>query len=441
MHDAWQRGEKVFRKLLRQVPGTKSAPRAWFWTLRDWLLEQGFQQSKRDPCEFLLSWEGKTVLAMGVHVDEAQGRGTDEAIAWFQQLLETSEFKTKMKVLEDGEKSEYAGVEYEEKEDGFYMHQDSYLNEKLKEQVLQKHRRRKRDDLLTEQELADMRSVIGTAAWPAYATSPLLQYEVSVASSKCKSEKAKIGDVLRLNKTVRQYQIAEGKPGSGRTRIWTPRIDGTNGFHILAIVDAGEGENDKDVWSKAYGGKYIGITAKNPALGEEGQIAFIECKSAPLSRVTHSSFDAETVAAIETLDLALSVQAVVDELVNGIKPKRSLRLEQNATTWVAAPQTKVRLYSDSKSLCDRVASQQLEAGMSKRRKQDIADLQEAAREGEMDLPVHLEGKKNPVDAGTKPARCTEVTQNLLKELLSTGTLSAAVSERSKADWVRAQRAI
>jgi hypothetical protein len=80
----------------------------------------------------------------------------------------------------------------------------------------------------------------------------------------------------------------------------------------------------------------------------------------------------------------------------------------------------VELHTDSNSLVTHVESCKLDAGMSKRRKIDVADIQQLRREGQLKRLVHIQGLRNPVDPLTKERARSRATAEYLVELLSTG---------------------
>jgi hypothetical protein len=67
---------KLYRRLLKEVPGMKCGARSWFDTFEGWLKDDlGFVQSRIDKCVFLKFLEGKLVMYLTIHVDDGHGGG------------------------------------------------------------------------------------------------------------------------------------------------------------------------------------------------------------------------------------------------------------------------------------------------------------------------------------------------------------------------------
>ena len=450
-YEAYQRGEKVVRQLKREVPGTKAAPAAWYHTLCRVLLDVGCVRSKFDPCMFYFTdslgadmawsssedeqgiippggaeadipWTGN----MGVHVDDAKGRASRAQIKFINQELQKRNLEIKLQVIEVGEIHEYTGVRYTEKEDSIELDQYEYIDKKCSEMQLDKGRAKLADDEATEEEVSAFRSCAGSAGWAIRNSRHEHLYELQYANQVAHNLRVK--DIKRFNKTVKAL-----KETRTRYKMTLPRLDLTNGIRVVGVGDAGEGEQLPDVWSKAIGGKVIGIMSYGP-LQEKGPFAVVDVRSGPLKRVTHSSFDAETVNVVETYDWCLAVALVVEEYLKGIRPSRRGAVEMRARgegyQLAAPPTVQVELHTDAMSLIDRTDSLKLDSGLSKRRKADVADLQEGQRHRELRPLGHLDGKMNPTDGLTKPAAQVKQGGLALLRILKDGVYEPRRSERT-----------
>ena len=424
-HELYKTGGLVYRKLLREVPGTKSAPRSWYESILNYLLDQcGATQSKADPCvvyftdthlehngEFDTDLRSPYCGYAALHVDDMKGRATPEMIEYLSKTLK-EKYKVTVKVVETGEVCEYVGERYHEYEDYTEVDQEQYCKTKLAECSLEQGRWKLKSAAATDDELSNYRTTLGQAMWVTSHGRGELQYETSYGASAVNS--LRIGDITRLNKSVRLL-----KDPRFSYRVKLPKLSMQSETLIRAVVDAGEGEQGSDVWEKAYGGRLLGLHQP-----DTGLFATLEVRAGKLGRVTHSSFDGESVNAIEAVDVALAVQYLIAEYENGVQVSRDKRLEMliHGETDPDANRRvlPIQLDTDSKSLVDRVESAKLDSQMSKRRKADVADLQELRWLNLLKRLRHVAGKSIPADCLTKPKVITKETMHRLVTILKTG---------------------
>ena len=136
-----------------------------------------------------------------------------------------------------------------------------------------------------------------------------------------------------------------------------------------------------------------------------------------LPRVSHSSFDAETIEVVDALDASTGVSMLIQEGLEG--PRQTLvelklqgvpRVEHDFTV-------KVELHTDAKCLTSRVDKLTQDPGMRKARKTDIADLRDSMQRGLVSSIKHITGVDNPCDALTKRASKTQKTMLRLLEVV------------------------
>jgi hypothetical protein len=202
----------------------------------------------------------------------------------------------------------------------------------------------------------------------------------------------------------------------------------------VCVVDAGEGEQQVDNWQKAQCGFVVGLMDGAVGAGEEGKFVPLFWRSGKCRRVTHSSFDAEVVAAVEALDTSLAIAMLLEEFQDGVRPSRRTRVEETVENWYAGDQSEdhlfveakqrtkipVEMHTDSNSMVTKCKSVKLDAGMSKRRKCDIGDLKECLSVGDVSDLVFVAGPTNPADSLTKHRSRTTTTTRLLIDLVSSG---------------------
>ena len=82
--------------------------------------------------------------------------------------------------------------------------------------------------------------------------------------------------------------------------------------------------------------------------------------------------------------------------------------------------TGVELWTDSKSLTTHVENVRMDPKLTKRRKQDVADLKEALALGDLERLMHHSGEWIVADPLTKPWNRSKQTAKELVRLLQTG---------------------
>ena len=233
------------------------------------------------------------------------------------------------------------------------------------------------------------------------------------------------GGCLKLNKAIRRCKGAgipvkdkRGQESHGKYRV--PRLKKGAKVKVVVIVDAGEGEQEVEVWTKAQGGRLIGLM-EDEGSPEPGNFALVDWRSGKLVRVTHSSFDGETVAGVEAVDAGLCICMLVEEFQHGILPpmREKLMMKMEGCE-LERPKVPVEMHTDANCLVKRVETLGMDSSMSKRRKQDVPDLKECRAKGDMLPLVKIQGQWNPVDPLTKVASRTEKTTRELRRLLATG---------------------
>ena len=76
-------------QLMGPIYGQRAAPKAWFETFTKWLVSEGFEQGKNEPCTFYKKGKGsKPGLAVVVYVDDCLVRGNEQDSKEFYKKLE-----------------------------------------------------------------------------------------------------------------------------------------------------------------------------------------------------------------------------------------------------------------------------------------------------------------------------------------------------------------
>ena len=104
---AYKGGPLRIFQLLGPLYGQRDAPYRWWSTFCEWMVDEGYEQSKNDPCLF---YHPKTNLRVACHVDDCITRGSRLAAREFWEKVD-HKFRVKTwSVLENGESRLYTGI-------------------------------------------------------------------------------------------------------------------------------------------------------------------------------------------------------------------------------------------------------------------------------------------------------------------------------------------
>ncbi|GJW05048.1 putative ribonuclease H-like domain-containing protein [Tanacetum coccineum] len=118
--------DKVY-KVVKVLYGLHQAPRAWYETLANYLLSNGFKRGKIDQTLFIKKQKGD-ILLVQVYVDDIIfGSTNKELCTGFEKLM-----KDKFQMSSMGELTFFLGLQVQQKEDGIFISQDKYVAEILK---------------------------------------------------------------------------------------------------------------------------------------------------------------------------------------------------------------------------------------------------------------------------------------------------------------------
>ncbi|GJV24752.1 putative ribonuclease H-like domain-containing protein [Tanacetum coccineum] len=118
--------DKVY-KVVKELYGLHQAPRAWYETLANYLLGNGFKRGKIDQTLFIKKQKGD-ILLVQVYVDDIIfGCTNKDLCTGFEKLM-----KDKFQMSSMGELTFFLGFQVQQKEDGIFISQDKYVAEILK---------------------------------------------------------------------------------------------------------------------------------------------------------------------------------------------------------------------------------------------------------------------------------------------------------------------
>ncbi|KAJ9536691.1 hypothetical protein OSB04_un000164 [Centaurea solstitialis] len=111
----------------KELYGLKQAPRAWYETLTNHLLSNGFKRGTIDTTLFLKK-EGDDLLLVQIYVDDIIfGSTNPELCTKFSKIMET-EFEMSMM----GELNFFLGIQVKQNPDGIFINQSKYIKDMLK---------------------------------------------------------------------------------------------------------------------------------------------------------------------------------------------------------------------------------------------------------------------------------------------------------------------
>ncbi|GJW67886.1 putative ribonuclease H-like domain-containing protein [Tanacetum coccineum] len=118
--------DKVY-KVVKVLYSLHQAPRAWYETLANYLLGNGFKRGKIDQTLFIKKQKGD-ILLVQVYVDDIIfGSTNKELCTGFEKLM-----KDKFQMSSMGELTFFLGLQVKQKEDGIFISHDKYVAEILK---------------------------------------------------------------------------------------------------------------------------------------------------------------------------------------------------------------------------------------------------------------------------------------------------------------------
>nr|GEZ86018.1 putative ribonuclease H-like domain-containing protein [Tanacetum cinerariifolium] len=118
--------DKVY-KVVKALYGLHQAPRAWYETLANYLLENGFQRGKIDQTLFIKRQKGD-ILLVQIYVDDIIFCATNKDLCKsFEKLM-----KDKFQMSSMGELTFFLGLQVKQKKDGIFISQDKYVAEILR---------------------------------------------------------------------------------------------------------------------------------------------------------------------------------------------------------------------------------------------------------------------------------------------------------------------
>ena len=183
-------------ELLKSAYGLVNAPYLWYQELKDELIRLNFKMSPLDPCLFSLSdVNGHVHGLLGVHVDDGLCCGNATFNAAIDKLEKKFPFGAKRET-----DFTFTGIHI--KQDMFgniHLDQKEYV-QGIDPIAIDRHRRKKEQEIVTEPERQGLRGLIGSLQYAAINTRPDISAKLSFLQSKINC--ATIHDLLEANRLL-----------------------------------------------------------------------------------------------------------------------------------------------------------------------------------------------------------------------------------------------
>ena len=118
--------DKVFR-LNKALYGLKQAPRAWYDTLKEFFVKNGFTPDSLDPTLFTKSYDGELFVCQ-IYVDDIIFGCTDQRYSDEFAYMMSEEYQMSMM----GELKFFLGLQIRQQRNGIFISQEKYLKDVLR---------------------------------------------------------------------------------------------------------------------------------------------------------------------------------------------------------------------------------------------------------------------------------------------------------------------
>ena len=127
LEEAFERGEKVYTRMVKSCYGTKQAAKNWYEKLDSILVRMGFKAANGDPCMYIRR-QGEEFMLIVCYVDDIFGTGTNDEL--FEQLIEG--LQQELDVVNLGEIRQCLGMMVTRLEDGsLLLNNEIYIDNML----------------------------------------------------------------------------------------------------------------------------------------------------------------------------------------------------------------------------------------------------------------------------------------------------------------------
>ena len=372
-------------RLNKPLYGLDDASRKFWLKIKEIFFKLGMLTIEGDEA-FYFRYENGALQGMIItHVDDFQIAGTE---MFNKNVREEIERHLTISKISEGA-YRFTGVDVKEVKDGIEISMDEYVTSI--EPVTEIRKVNKQTEL-TGLEMKQLRKVTGKVSWAGSNTRPDVEYTALMMSKH--NKRATIADLIDTNRVIKKLK-------ERKSMIKYSKLGAREDLEIIGIGDASHRIDDK-----AVGGNLVLIVNS-----KKDRAAAIMWKSKQISRVVHSSKDAETLNLIKLVDDSLSAARQLENLMYGnIKGRIN-----------------IRLYTDSEPTLESIASsRQVERKLMR---PSVKELKERIRYKEIESYSWLSTKAMVADVLTKEMKMPESLEKILYE-------NKYTEEKDKIDCIR-----
>jgi hypothetical protein len=264
--------DRVYR-LNKALYGLHQAPRAWYDTLSDHLLKNGFERGQIDSTLFT-KWKGEDFLIVQVYVDDIIfGSSNEEMCKEFDKVMRGSFEMSAM-----GELNFFLGLQVDQKKDGFFIHQTKYVQDILKRFGMEETSpmntpipvNHQLGAIVINDEEVDptqYRAMIGSLMYLT-ASRPDIMFAVCICARFQSNPKE-----THLKAVKRILRYLKGQPALG---LWYP-VEGN--FDFIAYTDSDFGGCNFDRKSTSGGCQFLGSRLVSWQCKKQTSVAISTCEA------------------------------------------------------------------------------------------------------------------------------------------------------------------
>ena len=296
----------------KPVYGTRDAPRGFWKRLHNAVLQHGLRPVPNEPAAYVLrSPQGQVQGLVVCHVDDLLWCGSQE----MQDVMGKLQQELRFGALEQGSFS-YCGRVLTQTPEGIRVTCPNTAA-KVRPVHLAQQRRAQKDHPATDQEINQLRSVLGSLNWVARVCRPDISYELSVLQSVQK--KAVVQDLLDCNRLLRYVQE------SPEVGLFFPyeALDFDKAT-ILSITDASyaanfdTGKDGEPLGNRSQSGRILCLVSPDFMDSGKGKAYPLEYHSNVIRRVCRSTLQAETLSMVQGYEEAEHLRTVLFALRNDL---------------------------------------------------------------------------------------------------------------------------
>ena len=328
-------------QLLKAAYGLVTAPNAWHRKVTKEMINAGWQTMTTEPCMWRLMGKGddgvteEVIGLASAHVDDFLFAG-DENHPDYSRAL-TQIYETFTWTPWEVDSFDHCGVKVTQQKNGQCILDHSKFCEKLEQVDIENIPGRKDNEKATENEISQLRALLGGIQWRVHQTAPQHGAQLSLLQSSMSSASVEI--LRQANKLAREVFAQRNIP----LKIVDLEVNDPKDIVFIGWTDAALGNRPN---GQSTGGYVIGATRPEMLQGKLSPVNIVAWKSGKLNRIARSSLAAEVQAFSETEEELMFIRAQWAEMCGLTLPAKGFE--------EVVSQIKGALVTDARSLYDTV---------------------------------------------------------------------------------------